>query len=130
MPHCFKLLETDEGLSGLLIIEKPRGTQQIPVVFPGDVNLQEVLCNWKGHWEDLFPPVKPRDFLDLLCALIRHPFTKESWRALFRRTPSRRFFAIIRAINLRKYRVLWYVFHDEDSPQDACLVLPKPSIST
>jgi|GEM_PF-2903356 len=126
MPHSLELLETDEGLCGILNIVKPRGTQQIPVVFPKDVTLQEVMVCWKGKWEDLFPPVKPRDFLDLLCALIRHPFTKEGWRALFRRTTSRRFFAVIRAINLRKYRVLWYVFHVEDTPQDACMVLPKP----
>ncbi|HAI98481.1 TPA: hypothetical protein DCL30_02965 [Candidatus Peribacteria bacterium] len=97
MPHSFVLTETPMGLFGELRIVKPRGTQSVPVPFPGDVTLQNVLGAWKGNWEDLFPPVKS-------------PGT----------------FSVIRFIDLGKYRVLWYVLHVYDAPQDACAVLPKP----
>jgi hypothetical protein len=35
-------------------------------------------------------------------------------------------FAVVRVIDLGTYRLLWYILHVQDAPQDAVAVLAKP----
>ena len=49
---------------------------------------------------------------------------KGNWEDLF--PPVKSPFCVIRSIDLGKYRVLWYAFHPNNTPQDACAVLLKP----
>ena len=98
--HWLRLMQDEHELLGTFGIIKDGGSQTIPVKFPPAITVDSVLSAWErqsNNWVDLFPPV---------C--------------------SEGAFAVIRSIDLGDYRILWYVYHVRNCPQDACVVLRKP----
>ncbi len=102
MKHWFRIWEDGSGTHGMLGVIKDKGTQTLFVTFPEGITVEAILAAWNSeaqnhNWVDLFPPVKIGGT-----------------------------FAVIRAIDLGAYRILWYVFHVDNFPQDALMVLKKP----
>ncbi|MDD5751361.1 MAG: hypothetical protein PHS73_02475 [Candidatus Peribacteraceae bacterium] len=101
--HWFRLTQEGSGTRGALGIIKgddEAHTQVIPVEFPPSITVDAVLEAWQkqgGNWLDLFTPVRMGTM-----------------------------FVVIRSIDLGEYRVLWYVYHVDNYPQDSCVVLKKP----
>lgn len=102
MPHTLELIEeADRTVYVRLTVVKPKGTQMFPpFVLPDGITMDKVLDVWlqqKCNWVDLFTPVREGGL-----------------------------FAVNRAIDLGRYRIVWYVMHIDDAPQDNCVLLRKP----
>ncbi|MDO8469020.1 MAG: hypothetical protein Q7S29_04655 [Candidatus Peribacter sp.] len=101
MPHTLELIEENgRTVFVRLTVIKPKGTQMPPTfALPDGITMDQVLDAWlqqKCNWEDLFTPVREGGL-----------------------------FAVVRSIDLGRYRILWYVLHIDDVPQDHCMVLRK-----
>ncbi|MDD4628881.1 MAG: hypothetical protein PHE68_05855 [Candidatus Peribacteraceae bacterium] len=103
--HWFRLTEEGSGTRGAFGIIKgddEAHTQVIPVEFPQGITVDDVLDAWKkqgGNWLDLVTPQQMGTT-----------------------------FLVVRYIDLGEYRVMWYVLHINNYPQDSCVVLRKPPV--
>ncbi len=102
MPHTLELIEEDgRTVFVRLTVVKPRGTKMFPpFALPDGITMDQVLDAWLRQgckWVDLFTPVREGGL-----------------------------FAVNRAIDLGLYRIVWYVMHIDDAPQDQCALLRKP----
>lgn len=102
MPHSLELFENEIGrLYARLTVRKPNGTQLLTIdEFPDDVRFDDILRAWErqgSQWRDLFRP------FDDGCR-----------------------FAVVRVIDIGRYRLLWHVLHEKSCPQDALQILLKP----
>lgn len=104
--HWFRLTQDGSGTHGTLGIIKgddEAHTQVIPVEFPPGITVDAVLDAWHRQGDN---------WLELVTPL--HVGTT---------------FLTVRQIDLGEERVLWYVFHVNNVPQDACVVLKKPPVA-
>ena len=105
--HWFRLMQDANGTRGILGIIKgddEARTQVISMKFPSSISVDAVLDAWRkqgGNWLDVFTPVRSGEL-----------------------------FSVIREVDLGEYRLLWYVLHIDNYPQDALAVLKKPPTGT
>ncbi len=96
MPHTFTIWRKGGVLVGTFTVRKAKGTQRIPLRFPRSVSMRQIQDAWekqKRRWRIVTSPV----------------------------TGSNLFFAV-RAINLPKHQILWFVLHANYRSYDACVV--------
>ena len=94
-------MQDGNGTRGTLAIVKDGGSQTIAVEFPPSITVDAILEGWRkqgNNWLDLFTPVRLGTT-----------------------------FMVIRSIDVGEYRVMWFVYHVNNCPQDACVVLKKPA---
>jgi len=79
----------------MLYIKKLRGEQPIPVQFPKGISLRMIQNAWKKQGNNWIPVAETS------CTPI---------------------FLAARMIVLRRWRIIWFVLHTSDAPDDACIV--------
>lgn len=98
MPHSFEIEEGEHGLTGTLTIQKKGGTQKIPVVFPRSMTLSHVRDAWRA----------------------------QGGRWLDEFVHDGNPFIAVRSIRLFGWRILWFVYHENERPNDGCSIVPMP----
>lgn len=100
-PHVLHLRHSGKRILGTFTITKAGAPpQEINIIFPEDISIQEVLSAWNRQekkWEQL-----PRE----------------------EARPGEPYIAI-RVIRLKDWTIKWDVYHQNDCPYDGCTVVPR-----